>query len=106
MPDPATSTPLEDTQDLGDAVVELKTDIPMRKHWSQSWKVRCCWFADIWPVSAGAMQLLGQYQAGEALKVDSTTVWQAMIPWLLLAFNELGADMIKVWHEWRSGIRE
>ena len=105
MPDPATSSPQEDTQEIvTEAYVEVK-GLPQRKHWSKSWKVRCCWIADIWPVTAGMMQLIGQMQAGESLRVDSTTVWQAMLPWLLLAFNELATDAIKVWHEWKTGVR-
>lgn len=105
MPDPAASTPLEETQEITvDAYVPV-TGLPQRKHWAQSWKVRCCWIADIWPVSAGFMQLVGQWRAGQELHVDSTTVWQAMLPWLLLAFNELAADLVKVWHEWKGGVR-
>jgi hypothetical protein len=32
-------------------------------------------------------------------------VWGAMMPWLTLAFGELGHDAIKVWHEWKTGVR-
>lgn len=68
-----------------------------RKQWWASWKVRCCWLADIWPVSAGFMQLMGQWRAAKDLEVNEMYVWLAMLPWLTLAFGEIFHDGIKLW---------
>jgi len=102
---PPPSTPLDDTQEITvDAYLPVE-GLPVRKDWWKSWKVRCCWIASLFPTSAGALQLLSQWQAGQELHVDTATVWQAMLPWMALVFGDGSADLIKVWHEWKSGIR-
>ena len=104
-PTPPPSTPLDDTQEIDVDLHVQVAGLPDRKDWWKSWMVRCCWIASLFPTSAGALQLLSQWQAGQELHVDQATVWQAMLPWMALVFRDGGADMIKVWHEWKGGIR-
>jgi hypothetical protein len=106
MPEPTPAKPHDETQDLNQVHAYLPVEgLPKRKAWWESWKVRCCWVACAWPASAGSLELLGQWRADDRLHVSETYVWQAMLPWMLLAFNELATDVVKVWHEWKTGIR-
>jgi hypothetical protein len=66
-------------------------DRPQRKHWTQSYKVRCAWIASCFPIAACGVW----YATGELIPTGLITL--AMTPWLLLGGGETAHDGIKLW---------
>lgn len=64
---------------------------PRRKHWTESYKVRCAWIATFWPLCA----VVVWFATGQLIPTALITL--AMTPWLLLGGGETAHDGIKLW---------